>query len=199
MATRVPHTITAQGMDQESLVAVINNLIAVANELQTDHATTKSAVDSQKSVLGDVSLTSAGLAIGTTSKKEVKIANTVTFLIGGLFKAKTTAEVAFTATTHDVADGSTAFYVLSLNGSGTCTITKGADDAALSTITVPADNAVIGYLSIAASGAIFDATSDDLDAVHLTVTYVNASYLEQQISDGPATLTNSTAVSLNEG
>lgn len=128
-------------------------------------------------------LTSGALAIGSGSKKKVKIASTVTFLLDGAFKSKTTAEVAFTATTMDIApDGATvqeAVYALSLDGSGTATITMGAIATGTGNAKVPAipkAQALIGYVRIAvAAGATpFDATSDDLDAAHLTVTYTDA-------------------------
>ena len=138
--------------------------------------------------LDSFSLTSAGLAIGSSSKAKVLIGNTVTFLITGLFYSKTTAEVAFTATTHDIAANAStvqeAYYVLTLNSSGTPTITKGAtaNTGAGLLPTPPANEAVIGYVRIrvAAGATSFDASTDELDEAHLTVAYTNASFLPSQ-------------------
>lgn len=163
----------------------------VVDELVADHATFKTAVDDTKEEMTNLCLSSAGLAIGVGSKKEVLIANTVTYLIDGVFKSKTTAEKAFTATTHDIADGSERVYVYSLDGSGNVTVTAGTAAVGQGNATIPdgpAGECVIGHLRLFANGAIFDATSDDLDAAHLTDTYTNVAFLPQAIGAAPATL-----------
>lgn len=172
----------------------VNGAKTLTDELHDDHATFRTAVSSVQTVLGDMSLTSAGLAIGVGSKKEVLIANTVTYLIDGVFCSKTTAEVAFTATTHDIADGSERVYVLSLQANGTCTITAGTEVVGAGNAAIPsapAGEAVIGYVRIFASGAIFNATTDDLDAAHITDTYTNVAFLTGAITAPPAALTAS--------
>lgn len=120
------------------------------------------------------------LAIGTTSKKEVKHA-TFTTEIRGLTVSVTGAEVAFTATTHDIADPDAdpreAYYTISVSSAGTVTITKGATAAADAAVkaAAPAGETVVGWVKIQHDGtAIFDATTNDLDAAHLTVTYEDA-------------------------
>ena len=132
----------------------------------------------------DRCLTSAGLTIGSSSKKAVKIANTVTYILDSVFKSKTTAEIAFTATTHDIAPNASsvqeAVYLLSLASDGTATITKGTTATGAGNAVVPqtpSGNVPIGYarIAVAAGATLFDATTDDLDAAHLTVTYVNLS------------------------
>lgn len=131
-------------------------------------------------------LSTGGLVIGSTSKKEVKIASTINYLHNGVFKAKTTAEVAFTATTHDIAANASsvqeAVYLLSLIADGTPTVTMGTiatGSGAAKLPDVPTGKTPVGYVRVAvAAGATkFDATSDDLDAAHLTVTYVNLGFL----------------------
>ena len=127
--------------------------------------------------------TSPGLAIGTTGNTAVKIANTVVYLNNGVFCSKTPAEVAFTATTHDIAPNALtvreACYLITLAANGTPTITKGTTATGAGNATVPATpsgGTPIGYVRIAvAAGALpFDATTDALNAAHLTVTYVNS-------------------------
>lgn len=126
----------------------------------------------------------AGLVIGSSSAKKIKITNTVLFTILGVFKSKTTAETAFTATTHDITAvaGSIqeAVYLVSLDASGTVTITKGTTATGSGNAEIPscpAGNAAIGYLrlAVAAGSTDFDASSDDLSAGHLTDTYVDYS------------------------
>lgn len=131
----------------------------------------------------DYSATSnPGLAIGSGSKKKVLIANTVQYRVAGVLASKTTAEVDFTATTHDIAPNANtvqeAVYAISLAANGAPTVTKGTTATGAGNAVepdTPAANTLIGTVRIAvAAGATpFDATSDDLDAAHLTVTYVN--------------------------
>lgn len=136
--------------------------------------------------IANMSLGSAGLAIGSDSAAAILIANTVPYLIGGVFKSKATAEVAFTATTHDIpADEEAvqeAVYLLTLQADGSVTITMGeiASGAGAAEIPdAPAGEAVIGHvrIAVAAGETPFDATSDDLDDEHLTVTYTNCAFL----------------------
>jgi hypothetical protein len=153
------------------------------------------AAASALKTVGSVCLSPAGLAIGSVSKKEVLIANTVVFLVKGVFKSKSTAEVAFTATTHDITavSGSIqeAVYLYSLDASGTVTVTKGATATGSGNAVVPATpagNTAIGHLrlAVAAGSTDFNATTDDLDAGHLTDTYTDYSSLggEELITSG---------------
>lgn len=131
---------------------------------------------------GTRALASAGLAIGSSSKAKLKIANTVVYTIAGAFYSKTTAEVAFTATTMDIAANAAsvqeAVYLLSLAADGTATITKGTTAAGAGNAAIPAtpaSNVAIGYarIAVAAGATPFDASTDELDAAHLTVAYTN--------------------------
>lgn len=136
--------------------------------------------------LAYAALSPAGLAIGTVSKAKVLIANTVTYLSGGVFKSKTTAEVAFTATTHDIPAHATlvqeAVYLLCLDAGGTPTIEMGAIASGAGNAVIPAPpdgKTVIGHVRIAvdAGATSFDATTDELDEAHLTVTYTDTATL----------------------
>lgn len=118
----------------------------------------------------------AGLAIGT-AKVKVLIANTVTALVAGTRVAKTTAEVAFTATGHDIAKSKQARFLYSMDNAGTVTVTKGSDYALADVAPYPAQPAssyLLGHVLIATgAGAIFDATTTELDDVAITVTYTD--------------------------
>lgn len=136
--------------------------------------------------MGNRALSAAGLAIGTGSAAQVKITNTVTFLSDGVFKSKTTAEVAFTATTHDIPANASAVqeavYLVMLAADGTPslvmgTIASGSGNAKLPEI--PATGTPIGYLrlAVAAGATAFDASTDLLSAGHLTDTYVDLGWI----------------------
>lgn len=142
----------------------------------------RSALTKLQTNVVDLVLSSAALAIGSSSKKKVKIANTIYYMIDGVMYSKTTEEVAFTATTHDVANAKFAVFVLSIDAAGTVTITKSADADTLAEVvfpTVPADEVVIGFVIINPTGTgAFDATSTDLDdaTVVPNAVYVNTPY-----------------------
>lgn len=127
-------------------------------------------------------LSDGGLAIGSVSKKEVLVAATVDFIIDGINYAKTTAEAAFTATTDDItavaASVQEAVYLVCVSSGGTLSIVKGTTATGSGEGVIPGAPlglCVIGTVRIAvdAGATDFDATSDDLDAAHLTVTYVD--------------------------
>lgn len=137
-------------------------------------------------------LSSAGLAIGSSSKTKVKIANTVAYLSNGVFKSKTTAEVAFTATTHDIAANADAVqeavYLLCLAADGTPSLTMGEIASGAGNAEVPetpSGKTPIGYLrlAVAAGATPFDASTDELDAAHLTDTYVNLGFFNNSFEE----------------
>jgi hypothetical protein len=129
----------------------------------------------------DFLLNRPGLAIGTVSAAEVLIANAITYSIAATMAELASAEHAFTATTHDItADADKiqeAIFLLSV-AAGTVTITKGttADEDAAVPPALPAGEALVGYVKIqvAAGSTDFDATTDDLDAAHLTTSFQDA-------------------------
>jgi hypothetical protein len=151
----------------------LTSVRALVNELRTGATTNQTA-------LGYMCLTSAGLAIGSASKAKVLITtNPVTYLNAGIFKTKATAEVAFTATVHDIADGYKRRYLYSLQADGTPTVT--ASDAvliagSLTTPTCPTGETPIGYVDLESDGAAFVAATTLLDAGTVTDTYVNISH-----------------------
>ncbi len=130
----------------------------------------------------DMLLNTGGLAIGTGSKAKILIANTIYAMIDGVLAKKTTAEIAFTATTHDVANAKFAVFLLSMNVSGTVTLTKSADAATLAAVvfpTVPSGEVALGFVIINPTGTgIFDASSTALDdgTVVPNAVYVNTPY-----------------------
>jgi hypothetical protein len=130
----------------------------------------------------DSVLSSAALAIGSSSKAKVKIVNTFYYIIDGVLYSKTSAEVAFTATSHDVAADKFAVFVLSIDAAGTVTMTKSADADSLAEIVlpaVPADEVVVGMVIINPTGTgNFDASTTELDdaTVVPNAVYINTAY-----------------------
>jgi hypothetical protein len=119
-----------------------------------------------------------GLAIGTVDAAEIKITNAFTVLCNGYPVTVAAQEVAFTATTHDIADPDAnpreAYYLLCTDTQGNVSINKGADSAEDAAVAadIPAGETCFGRVKIQHDGtAIFDATTDLLSAAHLTVTY----------------------------
>lgn len=122
-------------------------------------------------------LNAPGLAIGTGSKKKIKITNDIGCIINGKIVPIAAQEVAFTATTHDIADGYINTYVLTADVTGTVTIRMGdpvliaATATAITLPPIPDGSAILGVVTISTNGAIFDATTTDLDAVTVTDLY----------------------------
>lgn len=127
-------------------------------------------------------LSNAGLAIGTSSKAKVKVVNRLDYCFDNVAASIAAAtEIAFTDATHDIVAHASivqeAYYLLSVASGGTTTVTKGAtaDTGAGVIPDTPANGIAYGYVRVrvAAGSTNFQATNDDLDAAHLTVTYVN--------------------------
>lgn len=129
----------------------------------------------QGSVVDQV-LNSAGLAIGSTSKKDVKIANTIYALVSGVLVKKTTAEINLSGTvTADMFN----VYVLSIDGAGTVTATMGTEGATIGEVvfpTIPDDSAVIGFVIVNPTGTgnfVGDTTDLDDSTVVPNAVYIN--------------------------
>ena len=128
----------------------------------------------------------AGMAIGSTSAEKVKFANTITYVHNGIVLQKTTAEVAFTATTHDItADADAvqeAMYMLCLDADGNATLHMGdvADGAGNAVLPErPSGKTPVGAVrvAVAAGSTDFNASTDDLSAAHITDTYYDLGYV----------------------
>lgn len=134
----------------------------------------------------DYVTTKPGLAIGTVSAAEVKVTNILVCVVGGAVVELAAAEKGFTATTHDItadsADAQEAYFLLSTVDGINVVITKGttADEGAGVPPAVPSNAAPIGLVKVVvdAGSTDFNATTDDLDASHLTTTFED---MDQQV------------------
>ena len=110
-----------------------------------------------------------GLSIGTSSDKALKVGAAIgTFL--GVKKYKASAEVAFTATTHDVTKSKWGSFRVSMASNGTVTLTVSAavnhntEALAIAGLAAtPANEISLGYITIKAGDAAdWDATGHSL-------------------------------------
>lgn len=119
----------------------------------------------------------AGLAIGTGVNTRVKVVNATDYVMAGVkLQLAAAQEEAFTPTDHDIADGYTAIFNLSVDVAGATTLTKGTEVLAGVTPVAPATPAnelCVGTIQISPLTAIFNASTDALNAGHLTVAYVD--------------------------
>ncbi len=144
------------------------------------------SLDAISHALRNQCLSNPGVVIGSVAPEKVKITSTTVFTSDGQFKSKATAEVAFTATTHDIPPHATlvqeAMYLLMLAADGTPSLVMGAISSGAGTALLPElpdTGTPIGAVRVAvAAGATpFDASSDSLAAAHITDTYYNIGYL----------------------
>jgi hypothetical protein len=128
--------------------------------------------------------TTGGLAQGTGTATSVKVASTVTYLASGVFKSKTTAEVAFTTTTHDIPANASLVqervYMITVNAAGTLAISAGSIASGAGNALLPerpADGICpIGYLriTVAAGASPFTAnTTNPVTAGAITAVYTD--------------------------
>ncbi len=148
-----------------------------SDNLRTQYNLLRAALVASLTGAGLISL--PGLVIGTSSAAAVKQTG-FNFRALGFEETKAGDETAFTATTHDILDPDAlargAIFVLSIAQGGTITITKGAD--ALAGLEVapatPSNECKLGEVLVQHNGsAIFNASSDDLDAAHLTAVFTD--------------------------
>lgn len=122
-------------------------------------------------VIGDPNLT-----FGSTDGEKVK--NDAFVLIqDGVISTIASTETAFTDSTHDIAKGKEATFLVYVDGT-TIKLSKSADAAVGASVcpATPAGKVKIGEVIISANSAIFNATTDKLDvdvATHLDVEFVN--------------------------
>lgn len=102
----------------------------------------------------DMTLNSAGLTIGSSSKPKVKIANTTYYMIDGVIYSKTTAEITLT-TANNVANAKYNVLVLTIDSAGTVTVTNGTEASTLAAVvfpSIPSSQVVLGFVIIHPNG-----------------------------------------------
>jgi hypothetical protein len=201
------------------LVKVLKNVRDIVNELQADHATFKTVTDDLKTLLnsvrntlaGDAVLGDAALAQGSTP---ANVANSAFYyLINGVLYLKA-AVAAGTAPGNDVVpQNKYGAVALDIGADGTIDAVEATDNATgynsavLAAAALPAvasDHVRMGYVTAMKSDGNFTFGTTDLAAANTTVAYTDtgsalASVGAAVSSSSPASLTNSTAITLNKG
>jgi hypothetical protein len=128
---------------------------------------------------GEVLTSTVTLAAGTSDTAKVLI-GAHTLWSDGLFYSIPATELAFTATTHDCANGKWRTYRISMEPDSTGVITHAASTYSTKALAVaalpacPAGDIDLGYICVYANGALFDASTTKLNAATLIVTYIPA-------------------------
>lgn len=120
-------------------------------------------------------ISNPNLAIGTSDTKKIKH-DAFSIVKDGVITTIATGEVAFTATTHDLADGKGAVYNVYLDGS-TVKILKGTATSGGTGAVCPATPAgklKLGEVKLVTVGAAFTGNTTALNAATVTDTYTNA-------------------------
>lgn len=119
------------------------------------------------------------LAAGTSDTAKVLI-GAHTIWVDGLYYSIPATELAFTATTHDCANGKWRTYRISMEADSTGVITHAASTYSTKALALaalpdcPAGDVDLGYIIVYANGALFDASTTKLNAATVIVTYVPA-------------------------
>lgn len=224
MVLPLPSTITKNGIDQGALHAFLSNVLDIVNELQADHATTKAQNDDLKTLINDIRshltgdrLFSGNPALAIDTNFDVQSANACVVSIDGVL-ASVAAATCDTGTTAVLGASLWGIFLVSADAAGSLTATWDdnggagfADEAtAIAALpAAPASEAPIGYVTVQAHASGFTAGTDALEGgtggnVATTTNYYNLADPLSSISaavatSAPAALTESTALTLNEG
>lgn len=210
MAETLQANVEESGFWDGDMVKVLKNLRDVVNEIQTDHATTKTALDlvthrANNYVLG---ATSPVLAIDTNF--DVKNTETIVFVAQGV-KYTLGDNTSFdTGTTKVLTAAKWGAFMCEAITSSTGSVQWAASEyasealalAAAKALTPTASKCPIGFVTVLAHASGFTAGTDALTTgsggnVATTTTYYDLA--NSIFASGPATLTNSTAITLNKG
>jgi hypothetical protein len=210
MAETLQNNVEETGYWDGDMVKVLKNLRDVVNELQTDHATTKTAVDllthrANNYVLGE---TSPVLAIDTNF--DVKNTETIVFVAEGV-KYTLGDNTSFdTGTTKTITGSQWGAFIVEAATASTGSVQWAASSyasealalAAAKALTPTASKCTIGVVTVQAHASGFTAGTDALATgtggnVAAATNYYDLA--NSIFASGPAALTNSTAITLNKG
>jgi hypothetical protein len=129
----------------------------------------------------NMALTAAGVATATTTS-QVKTANTLTYLINGVFKSKTATDNFWTLTGTAVTagvGGATMFWALCINAAGAASVVQGPTNQGSTTVWTPgpanllaADVCVAGICKVSLTAAtVFTPGTTLLGAAGVTTTF----------------------------
>lgn len=156
--------ISKNGLDQDSLVEYLSNVLTNFNLLRT--------------TVYNQCYGYANLGEGTNANT-IKTQAAISFSIGGTMYTKAiTDNIAMTACAQQ-AISTYCLYLASINAAGTVTLTKGTE-VATDTATLPAtpaNNVAFGYIKVATDAShTFTSGTTDLSAAGITATYANLAF-----------------------
>jgi hypothetical protein len=216
MATTLENDIQRSGFYQADLVKYLENIRDVVNELQTDHATFKTAISTLRTEAQTACLTPPNFEIDTNF--DIQNGDAFEIVSSGVTATIATDQNFDTGTATVVTTNAYwACGILSIDIDGTTYVDWGAEavseaaaKALLSAVTASGE-VVCGYVAVqAAAGQDFVAGTDALETgtggqVSQDTNYYNdvkvgAAYVAAAAAiAAPATLTNSTALKLTAG
>jgi hypothetical protein len=222
MASTLEHDIVENGVWQGDLVKFLTNVVAVVNELQTDHATFKTAVDAIETLVNQIRNQSLyevfgnpGFVIDTNF--DVKNATAFYYANGGTLKTLAANTNFDTGTAKTITGSKFGAALLSVSAAGAGVVTWASavayDSEALAIAALPAAAATetpVGYVTVQAHASGYIAGTSALTGgtggnVATATTYYNSMNPNATVigaavsSSAPATLTNSTALTLSKG
>jgi hypothetical protein len=221
-ALTLPDDITPTGVSEGSLVNLLTNIVAVVNELQTNHDTFKTEADDSKALVNQLRQSrlygaygNPGFAIDTNF--DVKNATAIYYTNGGTLKTFAANTSFDTGTTKTVTGSKFAAALLSISATGTAILTwtsggaYNSEAAAIAALPACATTETpVGYFTLQAHASGFTAGTDALTTgtggnVCTATTYYNSINPNVLMigaavsSSAPAALVNSTALHLTKG
>lgn len=153
----------------------------------TSNSNMRAVITALQTNVVDMLLNTAGLVIGSSSKKAVKVANTIYAMLDGVLVKKTTAEVALAGT---ITNAKFNVFVISMVAGGTLAATMGTEGATIGAVVfpaVPAASVVVGFVIVNPTGTgNFVGATTDLDDVTVVP---NAVYVDTPFPFNPNALT----------
>lgn len=220
MAALLRSSITGVGINQGDEVAYLQNVRDLVNELQTNHGTFVTGVNAIQALLNQMrqallygALANPGFAI--SSNFDVKNANAISYTNGGTLKTLSANTNFDTGTVKTITGSKWAAAMLTVNNSGTAVLTwttggaYNSEALAIAALAAPAaTDTVLGYVTVNAHASGYTAGTDALTTgtggnVATATNYYNAINPNTLMvgaalsGSAPATLTNSTALTLD--
>jgi hypothetical protein len=213
----LPGDLTVTGMDQASMYAWFANATDLINELKADHATYKTTIDDQKTLINllqhrsqnFILHTSPALAIDTNF--DVKNTETTVFVAGSVVYTLTDNTSCDTGTTKTITASLWGAFAVEASNATTLAANWASGSyasealalAAAKALTPTANKCVIGFVTVNAHGSGFTAGTDALTTGTGGNVATATNYYSQAVpvftavsSSSPAALSNSTDLTL---
>lgn len=221
---KLASTITENGMDQGALVRLLQNLVTVVTELQSDRTASDSIDTNLKALVNQLRFESLYCALGNpgfarNSNFDVANANAISYLNGGTLKTLSATTNFDTGTTATIATTKWNAALLTVNSSGSAVLTwanaaGGASYAsealAIAALAAPAaTDTVLGYVTVQAAGITWTPGTDALQGgtggtPATTTNYYNSCnpntlMIGAAISDTPSSMSETGSITLSAG